>query len=433
MFKIKKQQLESGIKVVFVPMPALKSVTTLLLVNTGSRYEEPTEYGLAHLLEHLVFRGTHKYPDSLTLSIALDSIGASSNAFTAKEYTGFYVTAASSHLEFCLEMLRELVFFPLIRDEDVEQEKAVVIEEIKMHRDSPEDFIADEFEQAVYQGSSLEHPISGSIESVSVQTSKSLQAFLNKWYGLENLTLVIAGDKDALTKKNLLKNIDNIFSDKNSFEDRLCGKIDLRANHHLERRQGFFAENCFSTKKTVKRKRDTEQAHLVMGWPALKRDDSQRYVLTVLATVMGGNRSSRLFQTIREQANLAYYIYADVDQYQDAGLLGVSAGLNSKKVEQGIDLIKNEFGQLITGKKPIIQEELNRAQAYLTGRVTLSLESSRAVAQHYGLSWLLLNRIEEPQDVIGGIKSVTLDQLHSLATKIISADELRVAVVSSGK
>lgn len=433
MFNIKKQQLKSGMRVVFVPMPALKSVTTLLLVNTGSRYEEPAEHGLAHLLEHMVFKGTCKYPDSLSLSVALDSIGASSNAFTAKEYTGFYVTAASSHLEFCLEMLRELVFFPLVRPEDVEQEKAVVIEEIKMHRDSPEDFIADEFEQAVYQGSSLEHPISGSIESVSAQTSKTLQTFLKKWYGLENLTLVIAGDKEELTKINLIKKINNIFGKSDSAENDFCAKVDLRANHHPERRKKFYTDNCFSSKKTVKRKRDTQQAHLVMGWPALKRDDPQRYVLTVLATIMGGNRSSRLFQTIREQANLAYYVYADVDQYQDAGLLGVSAGLNSKKVEQGIELIKNEFDQLVTGKKPIIQEEVDRAKAYLTGRVTLSLESSRAVAQHYGLSWLLLDRLEEPQDVIEGINKVTLDQLHSLAKTIISADELRIAVVSGGK
>lgn len=433
MLKIKKQTLGSGMKVIYVPMPAVKSITTLLLVNTGSRYEESTEQGLAHLLEHLVFRGTQKYPDSLSLSIALDSIGASSNAFTAKEYTGFYVTAASLHLEFCLKMLRELVFFPLIRPEDVEQERAVVIEEIKMHRDSPEDYIADEFEQMVYQGSSLEHPISGSIESVSLQTASSLQKFLHKWYGLENLTLVIAGDKKVLDESDLSNKIDAIFNDKNQFGEDEGKKIDKRANHHLERRLEFFKDNCFSTKKSIKRKRDTQQAHLIMGWPALKRDDPQRYVLTVLATVMGGNRSSRLFQTIREKANLAYYVFADVDQYQDAGLLGVSAGLNSKKLEQGIELIKNEFNQLITNKKPINQEELERAQAYLTGRITLSLESSRAVAQHYGLSWLLLDRIDEPQDVIKGIRGVTLDQLQSLASKIIRPDELRIAVVSSGK
>lgn len=418
-------------KVVFVPMPALKSITALLLVNVGSRYEESAEYGLAHLLEHMVFRGTRKYPDSLSLSIALDSIGASSNAFTAKEYTGFYVTAASFHLELCLEMLKELVFFPLIKPEDVEQEKAVVVEEIKMHRDSPEDFIADEFEQAVYRGSSLEHPISGSIESVNNQTSKSLQAFLNKWYGLENLILVIAGDEEELINKNLIKKVNNIFSEGDSINSEFCEKINLRSNHHPERRKKFYVNNCFSSCKKVNRKRDTEQAHLVMGWPALKRDDPQRYVLTVLATIMGGNRSSRLFQTIREQANLAYYVYADVDQYQDAGLLGVSAGLNSKKVNQGIDLIKNEFDQLITGKKPINKEEIERAKAYLIGRVALSLESSRAVAQHYGLSWLLLNRLEEPQDVIDGINKVTLDQLCNLAPTIINLDETRVAVISS--
>lgn len=428
MFSVSTHQLESGLKVVAVPMPAVKSVTALLLVNTGSRYEEKTEHGAAHLLEHLVFRGTKSYPDTLKLSIAFDSIGGSSNAFTSKEYTGFYVNAASRHLEYCLNLLKELVFFPLIRPKDVEQEKAVVIEEIKMYHDSPDDLVNEEFERSVYQGSSLEHPISGSISSVQNQSAGSLRRFLNKWYGLDNLTLVIAGDAKKLNSASCLRQIKQVFSHEQATSD-LQKELQKRANHHQERRQEFLTDNPISTKKKVSIKKETEQTHLVLGWPGLRRDDPDRYVLTVLANVMGGNRSSRLFHVVREQANLAYYIYADVDQYHDGGMMSVSAGLNRERTSEGIELIQQQFQDVVEGKAPITAKELERAKDYLNGRIVLGLESSRAVAQHYGLSWLLLGRLEDPQKVIDGIRQVELNEVEELAKKLIQPKEMRLAKV----
>jgi len=425
MLKVNTIKLSSGLQLILVPMPAFASLTSLLLVNTGSRFEDPSEHGLAHLLEHMVFRGTKKYPVSHDLSIAFDSIGGSSNAFTSKEYTGYYVTAASTHLELSLQMLRELIFFPLMRPEDLEQEKAIVIEEIKMHLDSPEDFIADEFEQMIYKGTGLEHPISGSIELVQQQSVKSMRTFLQKWYGLENITLVVAGDAKVVEKKETITKIGKIFDEKLLLE----GELGKRANHHQSRREQYFQSSPFSSKKKIKKKKPTEQTHAVLGWPALKRDDPQRYVLTVLATILGGNRSSRLFQVVREKANLAYYVFADVDQYHDAGLLGASAGLNSAKAKLGIDLIQAEFEQLASGKKPPTRTELKHAKDYLTGRILLGLESSRAVAQHYGLSWLLLGRIEDPSEVIEGIKKVKLEEIQLLAEKIIKPGEMRLAMV----
>jgi len=420
-------KLNSGLQVITVPMPAFGSLTSLLLVNTGSRYEDPKEQGMAHLLEHMVFRGTKKYPISHDLSIAFDSIGGSSNAFTSKEYTGYYVTSASTHLAHSLEMLRELIFFPLLREEDLEQEKAIVIEEIKMHLDSPEDFIADEFEQMVFADTGLEHPISGSIDLVKQQSVKSMRSFLQKWYGLENITLVLAGDAKVVEKIETIEKISQIFDEKLLLE----GELGERANHHQTRREKYIASNPISPKKKLTRKKPTEQTHIVLGWPALKRDDPQRYVLTVLATIIGGNRSSRLFQVVRETANLAYYVFADVDQYHDAGILGASAGLNSVKAKQGINLIQKEFLQLASGKKPVTKGELKHAKEYLTGRILLGLESSRAVAQHYGLSWLLLGRIEDPGEVIEGIKNVKLGEIGQLAKKIIKPDEMRLAMVGA--
>ena len=431
MFNVTYEKLELGLQLIIAPMPALKSVTALVLVNAGSRYEEESEYGAAHLLEHLVFKGTKNYPDGYKLSIALDSIGASSNAFTSKEYTGFYVTAASSYLDFSLNILNELVFLPLIRPLDVDKEKAVVIEEIKMYRDSPEDFISDEFEQAIYRGTSLEHPICGTPNSVQQQSALSLRGFLQKWYGLENITLVLAGDEAKLTEPELINNILKIFTPHDSAKTKEKNSIRDQVNKHQHKRQQYLVKNnLFSDDKLIKRHRSTEQAHLVLGWPALKRDHPQRFASNLLSTIMGGNRSSRLFYAVREQANLAYYVYADVDQYHDGGFLGVSAGLNLEKKEEGIELITSEFAQLVDGTKPLSEEELQRAKDYLTGRIYLGLENSNSVARHYGLSHLLYDRIEHPQEVINGINSVRLKQLEQLAQKLNVADEMRLAVVS---
>jgi predicted Zn-dependent peptidase len=175
--------------------------------------------------------------------------------------------------------------------------------------------------------------------------------------------------------------------------------------------------------------RSTAQAHFVLGWPALKRNDPQRYVLSVLSTVIGGNRSSRLHQSVREDLGLAYYVYSDVDQYHDAGLLGVSAGVNIERVEKALEVTLQEHYQLAIGKNPITKEELSKAKDYLTGEFILSLENSLSVARYYGLDYLLLDEFDEPETVIEKIQVVTLDQVHALAQKLLKPEQLRLAVI----
>ncbi len=413
--------LDNDLQVITVPLPALRSITALLVVNTGSRYEQPDFYGAAHLLEHVVFKGTEHYPSSLELSIALDSLGAVSNAFTGKESTGYYVTAASRHIQTSLRILKELMFYPLLQPADIEQEKKVVVEEIKMHRDSPGDFIADEFEQMVFKGTGLEHPISGYLSNVRQLNQAKLKSFLDNWYGLDNMVLVLAGDADCLTAKSFMTEVQNIFQD----------QPEGRADGHAKQRSRFLTDNPISSRKKLVKHRDTQQTHLVLGWPALNRNDPQRYVLKVLATVLGGNRSSRLFDVVREQAGLAYYIYSDVDQYHDGGILGARAGINIRRTEEGIETIIQEFVDLAKGGKPVTPEELERAQQSIVGKILLSLEHSRLVAQQYGLSQILRSQIETPQEIMQGIEQVTLNQVQALAQQLIKPKEVRVALVKA--
>lgn len=476
MFNTQTKILKNKLEVITIPLPALKSVTALLVVNTGSRFENKSQFGVAHLLEHLVFKGTRAYPTSLELSIALDSVGAVSNAFTSKESTGYYVTVASKHLPLSLKILKELIFYPLLRDEDIEAEKLVVAEEIRMHRDAPDDFISDEFEQMVYQGSGLGHPISGDLKSVASLNAKKLTGFLNDWYGLENMVLVIAGDAQVLTRADFFNEVEAIFNSRPEGREQPKGRnqsegreqserreqlekqvggfaeqasrsrkhsnspqqtslhqqtssLHQQTSLHQQKRDSFLSDNPISGRRLIRHERATEQAHLVLGWPALRRGDLQRFALTVLSTVLGGNRSSRLFDVVREQAGLAYYVYSEVSQYHDGGMFGASAGVNSERVEEAIKIIVNEFIKIADGTQPVTAEELKRAKDYLIGKIFLSLEHSYSVAQQYGLSKTLLGRIEDPDDIIAEIKKVSLKQLQRLAEQIIKKDQVRVAMV----
>lgn len=423
MFQPQFSQLETGLTVIKIPMQSLRSVTALSLIKTGSRYEEASQFGTAHFLEHLVFKGTRSYPSQLELAIKLDSVGASSNAFTSKEYTGFYVTAASRHTALGLEIIKELIFAPLLKEEDIAREKPVILEEIKMHQDAPDEFIAQEFERLVYQGSGLEHPISGSEQSVRAVSHTQLQKFLNKWYGLGNMVLILAGDADYLNSRQPDQDIQQIFG----------LQPEEREDNYQQQLQKYLTDRPYGKSRLLVKQRDTAQAHFSLGWPALKRDDPQRYVLSVLSTVLGGNRSSRLFHEIREQMSLAYYIYSDVDQYTDGGVLGAKAGVNVERVVEAVQAVTAEFYKIARGESPVERQELAKAKNYLTGRVVLSLESSQAVAQYYGLRQLLLDRVEDPDDVIEKIQAVTAKEVQALASRLLKPDKLRLAVIGPFK
>ncbi len=419
MFQPHLNQLDSGLTIIKIPMQSLRSVTVLGLLKTGSRFEDKNQYGMAHFLEHLVFKGTRQYSTQLELAVKLDSVGASSNAFTSKEYTGFYVTAASRHTALALEVIKELIFAPLLREKDIEREKPVILEEIKMHQDAPDEFIAQEFERMVYQGSGLEHPISGSERSVTAANQAQLQHFLNKWYGLENMVLILAGDAECLSTVETDQSIQQIFNRQPA----------EREGNHQQKLKNYLTDQPYGSQRLLIKHRDTAQAHFALGWPALKRDDPQRYVLSVLSTVLGGNRSSRLFHSIREKMSLAYYIYSDVDQYTDGGILGAKAGVNIERAAEAVQAVAAEFYKIGSAKIPVEEKELAKARNYLTGRVVLSLESSQAVAQYYGLRRLLLDRIEDPDEVIEKIQAVTVEEVQDLASRLLKPEKLRVALI----
>ncbi len=409
--------LKSGLPVLRIPMAGVASLTTLVLANTGSRFETAKQYGIAHFFEHMVFKGTPKYPKAQDLAQTLDSLGANSNAFTGKEYTGYYVKSASSHLATALDVLSDMLLAPQLRPEDINREKGVIIEEINMYEDTPMQNIDNVFEQLLFADSQLEHDIIGHKSTVSSITQTDFQQFINHYYGLPNLLLVLAGDADVVNADQTLQLAEQAFGKK------IDGRA-LRVDHQLAKTLVMKSDHRL---KVVTKK--TEQAHLMLGWPGIKRTDERRYALMLLSVILGGNMSSRLFSEVREKRGLCYYVHADSEHYHDSGTFAAAAGVDPTRVHQAISVIESECLALAKGQKPVTATELKQAQEYVAGTMLLSLEDSRSVAQFFGFRQLLMGEFITPEELLTKVRAIKLDQVMSVASELMKPEQTRLALI----
>lgn len=420
--------LRSGLELITVPMAATSSVTTLFLSNVGSRYESVAQEGIAHFFEHMVFKGTAKYPDSQTLAVTIDAIGARTNAFTSKEYTGYYIKAASRHLSLALDVLTEMLFSPRLAQADIERERGVIIEEINMYEDTPMQNIGNLFDRLLFAGSGLEHDVIGSKATVSSLTRDDFIAFLRHFYHPSNLTLVVAGDEqvvrpeviEPLLEKMLIEKADSATMGKARFSARADR---LEASALIEA-----GRPTYGSELRLIQHKATEQVHLMMGWPGLARDDERRYALSLLTTILGGNMSSRLFTEVREKRGLCYYVHADADTFHQSGSVVAVAGVDPKRASEAIEVIQAECLAL-TDARPVSVEELVRAQEYATGSMQLSLEDSGSVAQFFGIRQLLKRKIETPTEVMAKLRQVTVKEVNQLARELLSSSAMRLALI----
>lgn len=405
-----------------LPMMGVDSVTVLVLVNTGSRYETKSQQGIAHFFEHMVFKGTEKYPTAQLLARTVDGVGADFNAFTSKEYTGYYVKSASKHLPLAIDVLSDMLLTPSLKQEDIDREKGVIIEELNMYVDSPSNHISNLFDRMIFKDSGLGHDIIGTKETINSFSSQDFRDFLHDWYGHKNMVLVLAGNSSVVESEETMKLINDNFAKKSG--ERVNKRIDLAS---------FLSEKPVSEEKLHLEYRDTQQAHLVMGWPAVKRNSPERYAISLLGIMMGGNMSSRLFSEVREKRGLCYYINSGVDQFHDGGVLETSAGVDPARVEEAIKVIKDEYYSVLDGKNTFTQEELQRAKEYVIGKMILSYEDSESVAQHFGMKYVLLGKVETPEEVMKKIKEVKIEEVLEIAKKVIKQNELRMAVIGPYK
>lgn len=416
-YSFQLDKLDHGLSVLRVPLE-VDSVLSLCLANTGSRYEQTKEFGIAHFFEHMVFKGTQKYPDAKTIASLVDSLGANFNAFTGEECTGYYIHAAAKHLPLVQNIIAEMVFAPRLEQKEIDKERGVILEEMRMYKDNPSSCIADLFKEMVYAQSGLGHNIVGNEQTINAINQSNFQSFLHDWYDPTNLLWVTAGDKKTLNQPDFLQNLSDELG---SFQIKRQPKPDFKS--HWEKKftygERLWVEN-----------RQTEQAHFLFSWPGINLHDDQHSALLSLAKViLGGNMSSRLFTEVREKRGLCYYVRAYSEENHDSGQFGALAGVNLGKTEEALRVAIHEFTQIASGEKPITADELQRAKDYLEGKIILSLEDGVDTAESFGIQQLLRGSIKTPQKELSEIKKVTLQDLNNFIATLIQPQQLRLGII----
>ncbi len=409
----KKIKLKSGLRVILVPMTETQTVTAQILVETGSKYETKNISGISHFLEHMVFKGTKKRPISKMAMEEIESVGGMSNAFTSKEQTGYYVKTPSKHWKLALDVVSDIFLNPLIPAKEIEKERGVILQEESMYQDIPVRYVWDVFEELLYGDQPAGWNILGNQETIRSISRKDLVEYFKKYYSLNSAVLILAGNFD---EKEALVEIEKIFkSSKKNGRKKSKKKV-------VEKQSEARLKIHF---------KETDQTHLLMGFRACNMFSEDRFAAVVAGTVLGGNMSSRLFDLLREKHGLTYYVDAASDQMTDTGYFFARAGVEHDNLEKVIGLVLEEMKSL--KNKKVLKKELKNAKEYLKGTMTMSLESSSAVASFLGNQELFRGKLRQPKELFTEIDKVTADDIMKIAKKYMINQNLNLAIVGPHK
>lgn len=409
--KTKMLTLKNGLSVILVDSDAFPSLTVLLLVGAGSRFENPQNNGIAHFFEHMAFKGSKKYPTTLDISSTVESFGGMFNAFTNKDHTGYFIKGPSTHFETIIDVIADMIQRPLLKLEEIEREKGVIVEEINMYEDNPQRKVAELFETLLYKNNSLGFDIAGTRQTVTSFTRKTFVDYINELYFPSNSVLIVAGG---------LKNIDDYVK-----------IVEEKFHEWKDGRKSTFkkvVENQKAPELFIRTKK-TEQGHFCIGWRAFSFRDKRRHALSVLTAVLGKGMSSKLFINVRERHGLCYYIYSFNDLYKDVGNFVTHAGvtLDAGKIKQSIEIILKQHKEVIKGE--ITKDELYRAKEILKGGLILSLEDSFNKAFFYGRQKLLEGTTYTPEEIMKKIDAVTKDEIIAIAESLFKNENLNMTLI----
>ncbi len=406
--------LSNGLRVITVPMPNLESVSITLWVGVGSRFEEDGKAGVSHFLEHVVSKGSKKYKTARAISLATDSIGAETNAGTSHEWTDFYIKSQAGQVRRSFDLLADMVLNPLLRENDIEREKGVILEEISMHKDNPMERIGDIFTNLTFAGSSLGRDIIGSVDTVKGILKNDFEKYRDIHYKAKNMILTVAGKID---EEKILKLANKYFGN-------------LEEGKKEEARK--FEQNADRPRVKVEYK-DTEQAHLILGFYGYNRTHPERLAEGLLSVILGKGMSSRLFTEIREKRGLAYAVGTSVSRFVDTGVFGTYAGINPKNISKVVKLILNESYGIAEGKYPITLKELNKAKEFVKGRTALTLEDTLEVNEFFGQRAMFLPEIDTPEEFFKKVDAVELKNIQKVARDIFTPMKLNLAIIGPYK
>lgn len=380
----------------------------MVLVGTGSKYETKEINGISHFLEHMMFKGTQKRPDKLQIARELETIGADFNAFTSKEYTGYYARASASKINTLLDVVYDIFLNSRLDEKEIEVEKGVIVEEINMYRDDPPRYVGDLFEKLLYGDQPAGWEIVGEKEIVTALKREQFVNYFNTHYIASNTVVAIAGNVDpSYVKEKTTEYFKNIR------QSEKVSKLPVSENQSLPQLLAHYKK--------------TDQSHFVLGFRAYHMFDERKYAADVLASVLGGGMSSRLFQEVRDKRGLAYYIGAGSENNTDTGVFAVSAGVNNDKAGDALKVVMEELSKVkLNG---LTDEEIQHAKDKMEGQLAVALENSRTVSHAYAGPVLFENKVLTPEEELDKIKKVTLDQVHAAASDIFDNRKLNLAMI----
>ena len=399
--------LDGGTRVVTEPLPAVRSAAIGFWIGAGSRDEDDAHAGVSHFLEHLLFKGTATY-SALEIAEIFDTFGGELNAATARDYTVVYARVLDEHLETALDVMTDMVFAPSLADLD--SERQVVLEEIAMVDDSPQELIFDLVTKAVFGRHPLGRPVLGSAEVISTVSRRSLSAFRRRRYRADNVVVATAGSVDHDRLVTLV--------------ERMREKAGAPTAGRPSARAPFVAAPKPSL---VFLEKPTEQYHVCLSAPGIARSDRRRFTASVLDSVLGGSASSRLFQEIRERRGLAYAVYTFSSQYADTGQMGVYVGTREENLGECLRIVAEQIGQIVTdGPRP---DELDRAKENLKGRIMLSMEATSNRMSRLGKSLITDSELLDLDRILAEIEAVDAEAVARLAELVLSTESLSVAAI----
>jgi predicted Zn-dependent peptidase len=403
-----RQVLANGLRVLTAPLAHAQSVACFVMLAAGSRYESAGNRGIAHFAEHMFFKGTERRPNSRDLTTLIDGIGGEFNAFTSKEYTGYYVRCAGPERDTAFDVLLDMLRHSKFEPEEIEREKGVILEEMNMYQDTPRDHIGTVYELLMFGDNPLGWEVLGTKDTIREANRDTFVSYVDEWYTPERMVIGVSG---------------MVGDDLTPMLEELLG--DMIRNG--ERKPVPFALERTPGPHVAVEHKDADQAHLVVGVPSYPIEHPDRYALQMLSAVLGSGMSSRLFLEVRERRGLAYYVHGINHSYTDAGSLLAQAGVDIQRIEEAIKVIVEQFA--LMASEPVGSAELEKSRAMIKGRFVLRTEAPQGLIT-YGLNREVLEgRALEPDELLRQIDAVTAEDVQRVAQDLIAHDKLHLAVI----
>lgn len=403
-----KTTLDNGLRVVSYSMPTMESVALGIWVSTGGRYENKKITGISHFLEHLLFKGTKKRTTE-QIKQSIEGVGGSINAFTSEEFTCYLVKILGKHLSLSLDVLSDMILNATLPSLEIEKERAVIVEEIKMYRDLPGHYVGELLNQLLWPDHPLGRCLAGYVETIASIKRKDIKEYKDRFYNPRNIIIAVCGNIEH----------SNFITDVNKYFLKLKPKVKSRFRPVKDERQ--------RVSKTHFHFKETEQTHISLGIHAFSRQHPDRYTLSLLHIILGANMSSRLFQEVREKRGLAYEISSQVKKYQDTGAFVINAGVDNRKVPRAIGVILEELAKIAS--KDVTREELHRAKEFYVGQLLLGLEDTLEHMFWIGEREAALGKVTSPEEIIAEVNKVTIEDVRRVANKLFRSNKLNLALI----